>query len=200
MKKSMKKEIAEHICVKKRVTLGQIPNMEQWLNEKANQGLVLDRIDGTRFYFRPKEEAVSYFMLSPEKGANSSSWIYYEFIKNGGIRIPHRGTSHLSPNLILKIPSDMYYQKKALYDYYFAYRNYRLFRRLVTNTLLSMIFFLLSVAVLFVDSSFFLSLFYLCVGSLVVGIHNSVEVLRLKKSCRTQGMPVVWQRPKRPGY
>ena len=32
MKKSMKKEIAERICVKKRVTLGQIPNMEQWLN------------------------------------------------------------------------------------------------------------------------------------------------------------------------
>lgn len=200
MPKSIKKGITEQICVKRRVTLGQIPKTEKWLNEMANQGYVLVRIEGTKFFFCPKKEVVSYFMLSPEKGANSSSWIYYEFLKNGGIRIPHNGTSHMSPNLVLKISDDKYNKNKELYGYYFQHRNYRLFHRMVSNALISMIFFLLCVIVIFIDPNFLMSLFYICLGSLLVGIHNALEICRLTKSCKVQALSAMWKRPKRPGY
>lgn len=200
MKTCKKKEITRQMCVKKCVTLGRILQTEQWLNAMAKRGFVLQKIEGTKFHFISKEEAVTFFMLSPERGSNSSSWVYYEFLNTGGIRIPHFGTSHLSPNLVLKIPNEKYHKNNELYDYFYEHRNYRLIHRLVSNALLSVMLFLLCVAVLFIESSFFSSLFYISIGSLLVGIHNSIELFRLIKACKLQGMPVTWKRPKRPGY
>lgn len=195
-----KSDVSEQISIRKRVSLGRIIDTEQWLNNMAKQGLMLSKIEGRTFYFKPTDaEQVFFFMLSPEKGANSSDWIYYEFLENGGIRIPHHGTSHMSPNLVLKISSQEYQKNEELFHYYYLHRNYRLFHRLVSNILLSMFFFLLNIAVICVDY-YLLSLLYICIGSLLVGIHNSISLFCFLTACRSQGIPATWKRPRRPGY
>lgn len=202
MKNQMKgKNTTEKIGIKKRVTLGRIPDAEQWLHEMALQGLMLSEIKGRTFYFQAAEaEPVFYFMLSPERGGSNPAWVYYEFLENGGIRIPHHGSSHLSPNLVLKIPNHIFYENKKLYRYYFAHRNYRLYHRFVTNILLSLIFFFLGTITIHLDRIYLISLFGWLLGSFLVGLYNAISLHHFLKFCRTQGIPAMWKRPRRPGY
>lgn len=202
MKNSTKEtEVSKRISIRKCVSLGGIPDAEQWLNTLATQGYMLSKIEGRTFYFESTEaDLVYFFMLSPEKGANTSAWVFYEFLENGGIRIPHFGDSHLSPNLVLKIPVLKYKENEQLFRYYFLQRNYRLLHRLVSNILLSMALFLLCVGVIFIDYKYMVSLLYICFGSLFIGLHNTIMLFRFLKSCKTQGLPAMWNRPRRPGY
>ena len=202
MEESIKKtDKPEQISIRKPVSLGKIPDTEQWLNHMAAQGFVLTKIEGRTFCFEPNhEEPVSYFMLSPETGANNSAWIYYEFLENGGIRIPHSGTSFLSPDLVLKIPNQKYQENEQLYRYYFMHRNYRMIHRLVSNIILSMMFFFLCIIVFCMDSHYMFSLLCICFGSLFVGLDNAMMLFHFTKSCRMQGLPAMWNRPRRPGY
>ena len=201
MKKCVKKFDISKQKIKRRVSIGNIPDTEQWLNKLAEQGFVLSKIQGNTFWFEPTEtESVSYFMLSPEKGANNSAWIYYEFLENGGIKVPHYGTSHLSPNLVLKVTKQTYQENEELFRYYFMHRNYRLYHRLISNILLSTLFFLLCVIVICLDYSYLISLLCICIGSLLVGLHNIIAAFQFLRSCRLQGVPAMWKRPRRPDY
>lgn len=200
-KNSKLNHVSEHICIKKNTTLGRIPDTEQWLNRMSEQGFTLLKIEGRTFHFIQEEaEPASYFMLSPEKGANSSAWIYYEFLEKGGRRIPHHGISHLSPNLVLKIPNHTFQKNPDLYRYYFQHRNYRLFRRLVSNIVLSIIITFSSVVFICIDFPDLISLFFLCPVGLAIGIPNVISLCRLLASCKQQGIPATWKRPRRPGY
>lgn len=187
--------------IKKRISLGKIGETEKWLDEMSQAGWQLTRIDGNRFHFSECTPHLRHhFLLSPEKGANSSSWVYYEFLQNGGTQIPHSGTRFMSPDLVLWI-SDADYQKAfALYRYYFAHRNYRLWHRLLTNLAAAGSMFLLGVLIAIVDICLLPSIFYILLGSFCVGCLNLGMLLEFRSYLRSTTFPDPWKRPRRPGY
>lgn len=190
-----------NLIVKRRILLGKIGTTENWLNNMANNGKILTRVEGNCFYFSVREpEKLHFFMLSPEVGANNSSWIYYEFLENGGIKVPHSGSNFMSPNLILKISDNRYQENSLLYRYYFQHRNYRMLHRFALNISMSAVMLVGSSLLILADKNYFFSLLYILLGSFGIGCLNIVMLLEFCQYIKSAGFLIPWKRPRRPGY
>ena len=77
------------ISVRRRSTLAQTIRTENWLHDMAQKGFFLRQLSGTNYRFEQGEPGnVRYFLMSPEIGSNSDSWVFYEFERKMGKRIP----------------------------------------------------------------------------------------------------------------
>lgn len=78
------------ISVRRRSTLAQTIRTENWLHDMAQKGFFLRQLSGTNYWFEQGEPRdVRYFLMSPEIGSNSDSWVFYEFERKMGKRIPY---------------------------------------------------------------------------------------------------------------
>lgn len=189
------------LVMKRSIPLGKIGAAEKWLNCMAENGHVLSKVEGRNFWFTSEEpKKLHFFVLSPEKGANSSSWIYYEFLEKGGTKIPHLGSSFMSPNLILMISDDKYQENPSLYSYYFRHRNHRLLHRFVTNIAASAVMFAMSILLIGASITFLFPLLYIAMGSFIIGCVNTVMLIEFCRYIRSANLPLAWKRPRRPGY
>ena len=92
------------ISVRRRSTLAQTIRTENWLHDMAQKGFFLRQLSGTNYWFEQGEPGdVRYFLMSPEIGSNSDSWVFYEFERKMGKRIPYEGMSFTGPSLVLAV-------------------------------------------------------------------------------------------------
>ena len=76
------------ISVRRRSLLAQTIRTENWLHDMAQKGFFLRQVSGTNYRFEQGEPGdVRYFLMSPEIGSNSDSWVFYEFERKMGKRI-----------------------------------------------------------------------------------------------------------------
>lgn len=122
------------ISVRRRSTLAQTIRTENWLHDMAQKGFFLRQLSGTNYWFEQGEPGdVRYFLMSPEIGSNSDSWVFYEFERKMGKRIPYEGMSFTGPSLVLAVDGKAVDCQAPLAAYYYQYRNYRLLKRLFRN-------------------------------------------------------------------
>lgn len=133
------------ISVRRRSTLAQTIRTENWLHDMAQKGFFLRQLSGANYWFEQGEPGdVRYFLISPEIGSNSDSWVFYEFERKMGKRIPYEGMSFTGPSLVLAVDGKAVDCQAPLAAYYYQYRNYRLLKRLLRNAVGSAAFFLLA--------------------------------------------------------
>lgn len=189
------------IKIRKWVSLGKILETEQWLNAMSMQGWLLNRIEDTNFYFsKAKPEKRYFFVMSSEKGKSNGAWLYHEFLRQGGIPVAHTGTYFLSPDLVLWISEKQYRENQDLFNYYFAYKNYRLIRRLVSNFVMSSAFLGLGILISVLDIFMLPSILYIIVASFLIGCVNLIMFVEVYKQLKLAGYEKPWNRPRRPGY
>lgn len=95
------------ISVRRRSTLAQTIRTENWLRDMAQKGFFLRQLSGTNYRFEQGEPRdVRYFLMSPEIGSNSDSWVFYEFERKMGKRIPCEGKSFVGPSHVLAVDGE----------------------------------------------------------------------------------------------
>ena len=135
------------ISVRRRSTLAQTLRTENWLHDMAQKGFFLRQLSGTNYRFEQGEPGnVRYFLMSPEIGSNSDSWVFYEFERKTGKRIPYEGKSFTGSSLVLAVDGKAVDCQAPLAAFYYRYRNYRLLKRLLRNAVGSAVIFLLGLA------------------------------------------------------
>lgn len=135
------------ISVRRRSTLAQTIRTENWLRDMSQKGFFLRQVSGTNYRFEQGEPRdVRYFLMSPEIGSNSDSWVFYEFERKMGKRIPCEGKSFVGPSHVLAVDGEAADCQAPLAAYYYQYRNYRLLKRLLRNAVGSAVIFLLGLA------------------------------------------------------
>lgn len=189
------------LVMKRSIPLGKIGAAENCLIAWQKTVMCCQRLKEEIFGLHLKNpKKLHFFVLSPEKGANSSSWIYYEFLEKGGTKIPHFGSSFMSPNLILMISDDKYQENPSLYSYYFRHRNHRLLHRFVTNIAASAVMFAMSILLIWANNTFLFPLLYIAMGSFIIGCVNTVMLIEFCRYIRSANLSLAWKRPRRPGY
>ena len=184
------------ISVRRRSTLAQTLRTENWLHDMAQKGFFLRQLSGTNYWFEQGEPGdVRYFLMSPEIGSNSDSWVFYEFERKMGKRIPYEGMSFTGPSLVLAVDGKAVDCQAPLAAFYYQYRNYRLLKRLLRNAVGSAAFFLLGLASDPFGTPAFLP--YL-LGSAVLCVHFLLSFFRFRKDCISSGIPRPMQKPSRP--
>lgn len=184
------------ISVRRRSTLAQTIRTENWLHDMAQKGFFLRQLSGTNYWFEQGEPGdVRYFLMSPEIGSNSDSWVFYEFERKMGKRIPYEGMSFTGPSLVLAVDGKAVDCQAPLAAYYYQYRNYRLLKRLLRNAVGSAAFFLLGLASDPFGTPAFLP--YL-LGSAFACVHFLLSFFRFRKDCISSGTPRPMQKPSRP--
>lgn len=198
---SDRKGTAQMECIRRVVTLSQIPETEMWLHHMAMKGLVLDHMCGGRFYFKKDGgQCLYYFLLSSDIGVNNEAWVYYEFLQTGGKRIPVQGSSFLIPRLALVADTKSCENNFHLYKYYYSYRNYRMLHRFIRNILVCM-FGVLMCTFLYMCESVNLGFFLQYGGAcLLLCVFHAFSLAYYRHSCKKQGLPCHWKKPPRPGY
>ena len=74
------------ISVRRRSTLAQTIRTENWLRDMSQKGFFLRQVSGTNYRFEQGEPRdVRYFLMSPEIGSNSDSWVFYEFERKNAL-------------------------------------------------------------------------------------------------------------------
>ena len=130
------------ISVRRRSLLAQTIRTENWLRDMSQKGFFLRQLSGTNYRFEQGEPGdVRYFLMSPEIGSNSDSWVFYEFERKMGKQIPYEGMSFTGPSLVLAVDGKAVDCQAPLAAYYYQYRNYRLLKRLLRNAVGSAAFF-----------------------------------------------------------
>lgn len=196
----MRNQHIEVICKKRLFFLAQSIDVELWLSDMAAKGYMLSKIDRRKWIFR-KGESVEcrFFLMNPDIGTNSDGWVFYEFERCFGRKIPCVGPYIFSPSRALVSFPPLIDQHSVLIDYYYKYRNYRLIRRFLRSALLSFgVCFVGVILVLF--GSFYnnIALLPYIIVSLFLGAYNVLSFFRFRNSCNRQGWSKPLQRPKRP--
>jgi hypothetical protein len=190
----------ELISIKRRFTLAKSIEIELWLSEMAHNGYHLHHITSGKYYFRrglPKNRR--YFLMSPESGSKSDSWLFIEFQLSCGIGIPCDGTSFFSPRLALEVKQNVTDKNPALIRYYYQYRNYLLLRRMRRSAIASIIFALFALLLCIFDfPSSLLVLFPYLVGSIFLCSFSTASFIRFKKSCIDAGYKFPEKKPQHP--
>ncbi len=188
--------------VRKRfVPLGRIAETEKWLDQMAQEGNTLCIITGRGFHFQKgTPQYLHHFLLDPERGNNSSGWVFYEFLQNGATQLKHTWPSFFCPGLVLYIQDDLYRKDKERYDYYYRYRDYRLYRRLVANIAVAATLCAAILVLSCIDPGRFVALSPYGLGSFIVGVHHAVSLMRFLRDCKRLGRAASWKKPRRPGY
>lgn len=174
--------------------------IEHWLDVMASKGFELTHINGNAYYFRAgKPIRRRHFLLIPEKGANSESWLFYDFLKNGGRRIPCKSTGLASPRLALYADDGHEGQNQDLIDYYFTYRNYRTSKRLLRNILIFCFMLILClVASVWGGRACMLVLFPYTLFSLLLCLYSIITLAFFAKTCNCNRLKELLTRPNRP--
>lgn len=184
------------ISVRRRSTLAQTIRTENWLRDMSQKGFFLRQVSGTNYRFEQGEPRdVRYFLMSPEIGSNSDSWVFYEFERKMGKRIPCEGKSFVGPSHVLAVDGVAADCQAPLAAYYYQYRNYRLLKRLLRNAVGSAVIFLLGLACDPFGTPAFLP--YL-LGSAFACVHFLLSFFRFRKDCISSGTPRPMQKPSRP--
>lgn len=184
------------ISVRRRSTPAQTIRTENWLHDMAQKGFFLRQLSGTNYWFEQGEPGdVRYFLMSPEIGSNSDSWVFYEFERKMGKQIPYEGMSFTGPSLVLAVDGKAVDCQAPLAAYYYQYRNYRLLKRLLRNAVGSAAFFLLGLASDPFGTPAFLP--YL-LGSAILCVHFLLSFFRFRKDCISSGTPRPMQKTSRP--
>ena len=190
----------ELISIKRRFTLVKSIEIELWLSEMARNGYHLHHITSGKYYFRrglPKNR--QYFLMSPESGTNSDTWLFCDFQQTCGNRIPCDGTRFFSPSLALEVKQNVADKNPSLIRYYYQYRNYLLLRRMRRNAIAITIFTLLALLLCLFDyPSSLLVLFPYLVVSISLCPFSFASFIRFKKSCIDAGYKSPENKPQHP--
>lgn len=150
------------VYIRHQAPLTQTISTEAWLHKMAQDGLLLESVQGSKYKFKKGSPAdIYYFMMTPETGTNSDSWVFYEFEQKMGKQTPCNGLSLFSPSLMLMAGREEVDRQSELISYYFCYRNYRLLRRFKRNSIGFSIFFILSTFVCVTFRSISLGYFHI---------------------------------------
>lgn len=110
------------ISVRRRSLLAQTIRTENWLHDMAQKGFFLRQLSGNNYWFEQGEPGdVRYFLMSPEIGSNSDSWVFYEFERKMGKPIPYEGMSFTGPSLVLAVDGKAVDCQAPLAAYYYQY-------------------------------------------------------------------------------
>lgn len=184
------------ISVRRCSTLAQTIRTENWLRDMAQKGFFLRQLSGANYRFEQGEPRdVRYFLMSPEIGSNSDGWVFYEFERKMGKRIPCERKSFVGPSHVLAVAGEAVDSQAPLAAYYYRYRNCRLLKRLLRNAVGSAVLFLLGLACDPFGTPAFLP--YL-LGSAVLCVHFLLSFFRFRKDCIFSGTPRPMQKPSRP--
>ena len=179
------------ISVRRRSTLAQTIRTENWLRDMSQKGFFLRQVSGTNYRFEQGEPRdVRYFLMSPEIGSNSDSWVFYEFERKMGKRIPCEGKSFVGPSHVLAVDGEAADCQAPLAAYYYQYRNYRLLKRLLRNAVGS--------AVLACDPFGTPAFLPYLLGSAILCVHFLLSFFRFRKDCISSGTLRPMQKPSRP--
>ena len=182
--------------------LYQTISTETWLHEMAQNGLSLVEVQESQYMFeRTSSPECNYFIMTPETGTNSDVWVFHEFERALGKRIPRLGSSFFSPSHILLVNHDVSDNQASLISYYFQYRNYRLLLRFRRNATFSAIFFILGALICVLRfPAYAVALFpYLLVSGLLL-FHFLISYFSFRKDCISLGFAKPEAKPQRPGY
>ena len=187
-------------CILKTFTLAKTIVLEEWLSDMAAKGFMLQRIANRKYYFIETAPSKSrFFLMDPEIGENSDSWVFYEFCKDIGKRIPSSG--FFSPSHALIVEGDYKDEDKQLINYYFKYRNYRIARRLFKNSVISLIIILMCLIVgLSSAYNHFAAIIPYLVFSFVFEAYFMASFFYFVYNCRRYGQSKPMKKPIRPGY
>ncbi len=190
------------VYIRHQAPLTQTISTEAWLHKMAQDGLLLESVQGSKYKFKKGAPAdIYYFMMTPETGTNSDSWVFYEFEQKMGKQIPCNGLSLFSPSLMLMAGREEVDRQSELISYYFCYRNYRLLRRFKRNGIGFSIFFILSTFVCLCHiPEHFIALFPYLVASGLLCFHSIYSYFHFRSACRAQGVLDPSRKPTRPGY
>lgn len=183
------------LCKKRLFFLCEVLNSERWLADMAASGWLLQSIDATNCFFNEITPIkCRFFLLDPEPGNNSEAWLFFDIEKLGGKKIPCRGPFFFSPRLALFIQASNDPKENELVDYYYKYRNWRLARRFLGNTVALLICTLISASVVIWETERFFPFLIVCTLLL------SMLVISLSRFLRTCGGMHALIKPGRPGY
>lgn len=178
--------------------LCDIIKTEEWLNDKAQQGLRLVQVKGREFYFvKTAPFRGRYFLMEPDYDDRSDdgSWVFYEFERSFGHDIPCTGTWHA-----LFVEQEQIEKNTDLINYYFDHRNYRLARRLLRDSLMGFAISAGMIAVCCQEWSWLLPMLPYWAGGGIWCVYSGFSLLRFMKTCRPTPWRTVLKRPRRPGY
>ena len=177
--------------------------LEEQLAVASQAGNVLNSVHNGTFYFgkSKKDEQYHFFLLTPEKGNNSESWIYYDMQKLGAEPVTVSGTTFFSPSYILRLNTELLREKSALIEYFYQYRNYRILRRMKRNTVSSAFFVFALTLLCFFSQGWELAfnLFFLACSCAFL-LHFVLSLMHFSKSCKKKYGIVPFKKPRRPGY
>ena len=198
----MKPSKVQYLSIRHRATLSQTILTEAWLHNMSQRGYSLEEVSGSIYKFSksvPQEDV--FFIMTPEAGTNSDSWVFYEFEQHMGTRIPCSGNSFLSPSHVLRVKKASLDSQEALISYYYQYRNYRLLKRFRRNTILSVFLFLggFFVSIMGGVDDLVVLLPYLFAGG-ILSFYFGYSYVTFRKMCISLGFTKPADKPKRPGY
>lgn len=182
--------------------LYQTIRIEEWLEDMARNGYLLIDVHASKYRFQEDlPQAYTYFVMNPESGTNSESWVFHEFAAQLGQCIPCTGNSVLSPSLILRAKWDGSNEQGEIISYYYRYRNYRLLKRFKRNIVTAGAFLLLGVFATTFDSPEYAVLMFplLFVSSLFL-FHFTFSYFSFRRDCLLCGHDKPDKKPRRPGY
>lgn len=198
----MKQKRLERKCIRHRSMLYQTIRTEEWLQEMAQNGRNVERVQGSMFQFVLTQPSDSrYFVMTPESGKNSDDWIFHEFALQLGQVVPCSGPSLLSPSHLLRVKQHITVEQFSLVTYYYQFRNYRLLKRFKRNAAFAGVFFLFGL----LDSiwGFPVHAVALLPYTIVSGLfffHFFRSYVLFRKDCLMMGFEKPERKPKRPGY
>lgn len=190
------------VNIRHRALLAQTLATETWLHKMAQEGMILESVHGSIYRFTKDAPAdIYYFMMTPETGTNSDSWVFYEFEQKFGKQIPCDGLRLFSPSLMLMIERSKMDTKSNLIAYYFSYRNYRLLRRFKRNSIGLFIFFALGALTCLCQApEYSIVLFPYLIASGCLCFHSIYSFFHFRGECRSQGALAPSKKPRHPGY
>lgn len=189
-------------CVHHRCMLYQSIKTEEWLEDMAHKGFSLVDVQASRYRFHEASpQTCKYFVMNPESGTDSDSWVFYEFAARLGQCIPCTGNSVLSPRLILRAKCDGTAEQRDLIAYYYQYRNYRLLKRFKRNAATAGIFMLLGILAATSGSPEYavLMLPFLFVSGAFL-FYFVFSYFSFRRDCLSRGFVKPNKKPRRPGY
>ena len=187
-----------YYVVSKFFHLSDFPIIEEWLEQNATKGLVLEKIRGRKFLFscvRPQK--IRYFILETEIGQNSRYWLFSEVLQCGGREIRYEG---LRPRMVCAIKEDDFIKNRICIDYCRRYRNHRILRRNICNSILSISGIIISSIICYLDPHSVDTMLLLLFASLLFAMYWLVSLIIFCHRCRKHDLSISWQRPARPGY
>lgn len=183
------------ICKKRHSLPSAVIETEKWLSDMAAGGQMLRCIEAGKYFFEECSPIkCRFFLLNPEHGNNSESWIFYDLEKLCGKQIPCKGPFFFSPQLALQIPDCKEAVDNEMIEYYYQYRNWRLARRLLVDTILWSASVILSGLIVALQPG---GAILLLIGSILLLGAASTTLGRFLNSA---GGRSVLKKPHRPGY